>query len=122
MPHLVRRFGERSVLFAMPMAMAASLIAMAVAVGWLGVALFFVHQAPFGAHWAVVHAYANRRLDSAARATALSMLSFAGRIAFAALFPVLGWIHARAGLSAAYLATGTLGIVTTWLVMRRQPR
>lgn len=121
-PSLVRSIGERALLWAMPLAMALSLIAMAGAVGTLGIALFFVHQAPFGAHWAVVQAYANRRLTSQARATALSVLSFAGRIAFAALFPLLGWLHAEAGLRTTYVATGVAFVLVTWLVMGRQPR
>jgi len=121
-PGLVRRFGERALLWSMPMAMALSLIVMAASVGTLGVALFFAHQAPFGAHWALVQAYANHRLSSRARATALSVLSFAGRTVFAALFPLLGLLHRHAGLPAAYCVTGAAGVVVTWLVMRRQPR
>lgn len=121
-PGLVRRFGERAVLCAMPLAMSVSLALMALTVGWFGIALFFVHQAPFGAHWAVVQTYANRRLTSVARATALSVLSFAGRIAFAIVFPLAGLLHAHAGLATTYLVTGAVGILATGWVMHRQPR
>ncbi len=121
-PWLLRRFGEGALLWWMPLSMALSLVVMAFAVGWVGVALFFVHQAPFGAHWAIIQAYANHRLTSQSRATAMSMLSFAGRVVFAVLFPTLGYLHAAAGLSTTYIVAGSLGLVATWMVMRRQPR
>ncbi|HLU37850.1 MAG TPA: MFS transporter [Planctomycetota bacterium] len=121
-PGLLRRWGERALLWAMPLSLALSLVVMAFAVGGLGVLLFFVHQAPFGAHWSVIQTYANRHLSGQSRATALSVLSFAGRIAFAAVFPVLGWLQARSGLTAAYAAAGIGGALATIAVMRRQPR
>lgn len=122
MPTLVRRFGERALLWTMPLAMAIALTVMAGAVGWLGIALFFVHQAPFGAHWAVVQNYANHRLASATRATTLSLLSFAGRLAFTGLFPLLGALHAASGLTTAYLAAGLGGVVGTIAIMLRMPK
>jgi hypothetical protein len=106
----------------MPLSLALSLAAMAASVGPVGIAVFFVHQAPFGAHWAVVQTYANRRLTSTARATALSVLSFAGRLAFALLFPLLGWLHLHAGIETTYATVAAAGFVLTWLVMQRQPR
>jgi predicted MFS family arabinose efflux permease len=121
-PGLLRRFGERALLWSMPLALALSLLGMAAAVGTLGVVLFFVHQAPFGAHWSVIQTYANRHLSARSRATALSVLSFAGRIVFAGLFPALGVLHARAGLAVTYVVAGSAGVLATWLVMRRQPR
>lgn len=121
-PTLVRRFGERALLWTMPLAMAIALTVMAGAVGWLGIALFFVHQAPFGAHWAVVQNYANHRLASATRATTLSLLSFAGRLAFTGLFPLLGALHAASGLTTAYLAAGLGGVVGTIAIMLRMPK
>lgn len=121
-PLLLRRFGERALMWWMPLSMALSLLAMASQVGWFGIALFFVHQAPFGAHWALIQAYANHRLTAPARATALSVLSFAGRVCFAALFPLLGHLHATAGLGVTYTVAGGCGVAATWLVMRCQPR
>lgn len=121
-PSLVRRFGERTLLWVMPLAMAVALLVMAGAVGWLGIALFFAHQAPFGAHWAVIQNYANHRLASSSRATTLSLLSLAGRLVFTVLFPLLGWLHARHGLTAAYVAAGSAGVLATAWIMARMPK
>ncbi len=121
-PGLLRHVGERRLLWALPLLLAASLLAMAGSIGWLGIALFFVHQAPFGAHWAVLQAYANHRIGSVSRTTVLSAMSFAGRLAFCVLFPGLGLLQARVGLEATYVLAGATGVVVTLAVMARAPR
>lgn len=121
-PGLLRGLGEHRLLWGMPLLLAGSLMAMAGSIGWLGIALFFVHQAPFGAHWAVLQAYTNHRIGSTSRTTVLSAMSFAGRLAFCGLFPLLGLLQARAGLAVTYLSAGALGCVATLVVMSCAPR
>jgi hypothetical protein len=118
-PWARRRFGERALLWAMPLALAGSLLTMACSVDWLGISLFFVHQLPFGMHWSLVHGLANHAIGAPARATVLSLLSFVARLAFAAAFPALGLLQQRHGVSVAYLVVGGAGLVGTCVIMAR---
>ena len=77
--------------------------------------LFFVHQVPFGLHWALIQDYVNHRLAASARATTLSILSFAGRVSFALWIPIVGSYQNEHGTSATYLALGVIGIILTVL-------
>lgn len=113
-PWLVRATGPRALFWAMPVAIGLSLVLMAGHTNALGIALFFLHQIPFGMHWAVVQDFANHRIRGPARATVLSVMSFAGRILFAALFPVVMSLPA---LEDAYLAVGLGGTAATIAVM-----
>lgn len=106
-PTLVERFGHRALFWAMPALLAISLLVMADQVNTLGIALFFVHQIPFGVHWPVVHSFVQRRIQHEARATVLSVLSFAGRASFAAVFPLI----ASAGtVETGYSIVGWIGL------------
>ncbi|MGE0144085.1 MAG: MFS transporter [Planctomycetota bacterium] len=118
-PWLVSRIGSRAIFWSMPLSIGLSLIAMAGHFDALGIALFFVHQIPFGMHWAVVHDYANHRLGSTSRATVLSLMSFLGRIAFAALFPLA---MSATELATSYRVVGTIAIIGTVIVMWPMPR
>lgn len=113
-PWLCRRFGPVRLFWAMPMMISVSLLLMAGRPDGLGIALFFVHQIPFGMHWAVIQDYANHRIGSEARATTLSVLSFAGRIVFSIAFPLA---MSLPSLTDAYLWTGILGSAATVLVL-----
>ncbi len=118
-PWLVAHVGERRLFWAMPLTIALSLLAMAGHFDAFGISLFFLHQIPFGTHWAIVHNYVNHRIRGTARATLLSLLSFTGRIAFAAIFPLA---MALDDVSTAYRVFGTTALVATVLVMLRMPR
>jgi MFS family permease len=118
-PWFVARFGHRLMFWMMPALIAASLLLMAGDRGALGIALFFLHQIPFGTHWAIVHDWINHRIRTRSRATVLSANSFAGRIAFGALFPLVLLLD---DIALAYRVVGLAGLVATALVMTRMPR
>ena len=118
-PWLVARAGHRALFWSMPVVIAVSLVAMAGNAGAFGIALFFVHQIPFGTHWAIVHDWINHRIGGASRATVLSAMSFAGRIAFGAMFPL---VMALDDIGLAYRAVGIGGLVATALVMVAMPK
>lgn len=113
-PWLCRRFGPIRLFWAMPLMISLSLLLMAGRPDGLGIALFFVHQIPFGMHWAVIQDYANHRIGSEARATTLSVLSFTGRIVFSIAFPLA---MSLPSLTDAYLWTGALGSAATVAVL-----
>jgi predicted MFS family arabinose efflux permease len=113
-PWLCRRFGPIPLFWAMPLLIAVSLLLMAGRPDGLGIALFFVHQIPFGMHWAVIQDFANHRIGSEARATTLSILSFTGRIVFSIAFPLA---MSLPSLTDAYLWTGAIGTGATVLVL-----
>ncbi|MDA0933103.1 MAG: MFS transporter [Planctomycetota bacterium] len=113
-PWLCRRFGPVRLFWAMPLMISLSLLLMAGRPDGLGIALFFVHQIPFGMHWAVIQDYANHRIGSEARATTLSVLSFAGRIVFSIAFPLA---MSLPSLTDAYLWTGAIGSGATVVVL-----
>lgn len=114
-PWLTARFRYRTVFLALPLVLSLSFIAMSQLSGWTAVAVFFVHQVPFGLHWALIQDYVNHRLAAAARATSLSILSFAGRISFALWIPFAGSYQDSHGTHQTYLLLGGIGVVLTIL-------
>jgi predicted MFS family arabinose efflux permease len=114
-PFLTSRFSYRTLFLLLPLALSLAFIAMSQLNGWPAVMLFFVHQIPFGLHWALIQDYVNHRLAASARATTLSILSFAGRVSFALWIPIAGSYQNEHGTSATYLALGGIGIVLTVL-------
>jgi MFS family permease len=122
-PGLRRRFGERALLAAVPLTLALTLAPMAWGGVWVGVAMFFVHQVPFGVHWSLAQDYVQRRIASAGRTTVLSTMSFAGRLAFGLLFPVVMRVQERHGVEQSFLlvaAAGALAAAACWAVMPRE--
>lgn len=117
-PRLARSFGERTLFWMMPLALALSLLVLAGLVERIGVLLFFVHQVPFGLHWSLIQSFVNHRIEGDARATVLSVMSFVGRLSFAALFPLAGLLHDSHGVSTTYLVVGASGVVATFVCMR----
>lgn len=107
----VRVLGARLVWFLMIALLAGSIFAMGFAVSGVGVALMLVHQVPLGMHWGLVQSDVNHRLAPAARATTLSVMSFLARLAFAALFPLVGRLHEAHGLPAAYTTVAATGLL-----------
>jgi MFS-type transporter involved in bile tolerance (Atg22 family) len=114
-PWLTARFRYRTILVALPLTLSLAFIAMSQLTGWIGVLLFFAHQVPFGLHWALIQDYVNHRLSATARATTLSILSFAGRVSFALWIPFAGAYQDSHGTSQTYLLIGGIGLAITFL-------
>ena len=114
-PRLSDRFRYRTIFTWLSGSMCVAFFVMAALPNWLGVLFFFVHQIPFGAHWALVQEFVNQRVTAVSRATALSILSFAGRISFAALIPIVGYYEELHGTPFTYLVVGAVGSVFTIL-------
>ena len=133
-PQLVARYGRRPLFWGMPMLLAGSLLVMAgerqlAATGagsralcWLGVAMFFAQQVPFGMHWPLVYEFVNHRIGSAARTTVLSVLSLGARLVYALLNVALFHVQDTAGIATALATAGIGGAVAAVLVMRLRPR
>lgn len=134
LPGLVARFGRRTLFWAMPLALCASLLVMAGERGlanaghgsrwlaWLGVAMFFVQQVPFGLHQSLLYEFVNHRLGGDVRTTVLSLLSLGARLCYAAVNVLLFTFQDRHGIPAALLLVGSGGAVATVLVMAIRPR
>jgi len=114
-PFLTARFNYRALFLSLPLVLSLAFIAMSRLSGWAAIMLFFVHQVPFGLHWALIQDYVNHRLAARARATTLSILSFTGRISFAVWIPLVGSYQDRHGTAETYLLLGGIGLVLTLL-------
>lgn len=116
----LRVLGAGAVWFGMLALLAGSLLAMSAAVSWVGVAMMVLHQVPLGMHWGIVQSFVNDRLAASARATTLSVISFLARLAFAALFPLVGRLHEAYGLPVAYATVGSVGLLLAALWVARR--
>lgn len=130
-PWLVDRLGRRTLFYAMPLMLAGSLLVMAmerhsasqgdgsVALLWLGIAMFFVQQVPFGMHTALVAEFVNHRIDPTARTTVSSALSLAARLAYAGCNVLLFRSQQAHGMASTLLVAGLggggLGLLVLWL-------
>jgi len=114
-PFLTARFTYRTLFLLLPMTLSLAFVAMGQLPGWLAIMMFFVHQVPFGLHWALIQDFVNHRLADRARATTLSILSFTGRVSFALWIPFIGSYQESAGTAQAYLLLGTIGLVITFV-------
>ena len=74
----------------LPATLCLAFLLMAALPNWIGVVLFFLHQIPFGIHWSLIQEFVNQRVQTVSRATALSVVSFVGRVSFAMWIPVIG--------------------------------
>ncbi len=88
-PRISGRFGEVRTLLWLPVLMALSFLGLSIETSALLIPLFFLQQVSFGLHWPLVQSYANHRIPSRDRALALSSLSFAARLTFAIVFPLV---------------------------------
>ncbi|MBM4060623.1 MAG: MFS transporter [Planctomycetes bacterium] len=132
-PQLVRRCGRPALFWAMPLVLAASLGVMGAeraaadaghgsrALAWLGVAMFFVQQVPFGMHTALVQEFVNHRIGSAARTTVMSALSLAARLVYAGLNVLLFAAQDRWGLARTLGWAGVAGALLTVAAMALRP-
>lgn len=112
-PRLANGRRAQLILTLLPLTLAASFLLMAGLPSWLGIAMFCFHQVPFGLHWGLVQHFVNRRIGDQARATVLSVLSFAGRTAFALVLPFLGQMQESRGTPAVYGVVGVAGVLLT---------
>lgn len=133
-PRLVERFGRVALFYAMPLVLAASLGIMGLergfaehgmgtrALAWLGVAMFFAQQVPYGMHMALLQEFVNHRIGSAARTTILSAISLCARLVYAGASVILFGAQQRFGMATALVATGLVGGVLAALAMWLRPR
>jgi MFS family permease len=133
-PQLVARTGRRALFWGMPLLLAATLLWTAwernvAAAGagsrmlaWCGIAVFVVQQLPFGAHWALLQEFVNRRIQPGARTTVMSALSLAARLCYAAVNVLLFGLQQRAGMATACLVAGLGGAAATTAVMLLRPK
>ena len=131
-PRLVERCGRRALFWAMPIVLGASMLVMAwerdrAAAGGgalvgLGLAMFFVQQAPFGMHQALLQEFVNHRLGGEARTTVLSVLSLGARAVYAGLNVALFHLQAARGIAMALAVAGAGGIAAAAVVMWARPR
>lgn len=133
-PHLVERLGRRPLFWSMPLLLCASLAVMGLeralaenghgsrAFAWCGVAMFFVQQAPFGMHMALLQDFVNHRIGATARTTVLSALSLVARSFYA--FANIGLFHLQRahGMAAAMSWTAAVGGATAVAVLWARPR
>lgn len=135
-PRLVERFGRRPLFWGMPLLLCGSMAVMAWertvdagaagggsrALAWLGVAMFFLQQVPFGMHWALLQEFVNHRIGGATRTTVLSALSLGARAVYAALNIALFRLQDEQGLGVAMATVAGVGAVATCAAMWLRPR
>ncbi len=112
-PALTRRFRYQTIFTWLPVPLCAAFLAGSFLPNWIGIFLFFIHQIPFALHWSLIQEFVNQRVTSVARATALSILSFAGRLSFAIWIPIVGAYEKTEGTPETYWLIGIVGLVLT---------
>ena len=134
LPWLVERVGRRALFWGMPIVLCASLGVMAWerysaadgdpsrSLAWLGVAMLFVQQVPFGLHQALLSDFVNHRIGSATRTTVLSVLSLGARAVYAAINVALFHVHADSGLGQALSVAAVVGLAAAMLALLLRPR
>lgn len=128
-PRLVARCGRPVLFWAMPVVLGLSLLVMAAernsggagVLPWLGLAMFFVQQAPFGMHQALLADFVNHRLASSTRTTVLSALSLAARAVYAGVNVALFHLQASHGMALALLVAGVGGLAAASAVLWFRP-
>jgi MFS family permease len=134
LPGLVERHGRRVLFWGMPLLLSVSLALMGAErslgldgsagrlLAWLGVAMFFVQQVPFGMHQALLYDFVNHRIGSATRTTLLSALSLIARASYAVINVGLFHLQAARGMATALWAAGAGGAALTAIVLWLRPR
>lgn len=128
-PRLVARCGRPALFWTMPIVLGLSLLVMAAerssggagVLPWLGLAMFFVQQAPFGMHQALLAEFVNHRLASSTRTTVLSALSLAARAVYAGINVALFHLQAAHGMALALLVAGAGGLAAASAVLWFRP-
>ena len=133
-PRLVERWGRRLLFWSMPLLLGASLAVMAwergraaagngsASLAWLGIAMFFVQQVPFGMHTALLQEFVNHRIGPTARTTLLSAVSLGARSVYAAVNVGLFSLQQHRGLAAAFWTAAILGSALACVVLWLRPR
>lgn len=134
-PTLVTCFGRRTLFWAMPIMLGLSISAMgAFALGasawpdaarllvWLGIAMFFVQQIPYGMHWALAQEFVNHRIQPDARSTVWSVLSLGGRAAYAPINSWLFRLQKNSSTAIVLVGAGLGGLAVGAAVMWGRPK
>ena len=134
-PWLVERFGRRVLFWGMPLMLCFSMLAMAWSAtaaleqpetarvfAWVGVAMFFLQQIPFGMHWALVQEFVNHLIQPEARSTVWSVLSLGGRLCYSPVNQALFAVQQAQGLPLAMFLCGSVGAVLTAVTLWLRPR
>jgi MFS family permease len=121
--HLVeKRLGPRLSLLMLVLVTAAGYLLMANVLFRLSFCLIALHQFARGFHKVVVSDYVNKHARPDIRATILSAQSMAGRLVYAAIIPVAGWITDAYSLVQALTALGLATLIVgsaLYLMLRR---
>ncbi|MFQ5505385.1 MAG: MFS transporter, partial [Planctomycetota bacterium] len=119
--HRIRdALGEGRVLALMPLLVSLAFVGLSLGTSTELLFFFLFLQIPFGLHWPIIHSYANHRIPSQDRALVLSILSFSGRIGFAAVFPLV--FHRGSMVVDDYLHVGAVTLVLALFVGKLRPR
>lgn len=121
-PRLHRRIGLAGMLWFVVVLLAGSMLPLSASITQAGALLFFVHQVPFGMHWALFQEFVNHRIAPRSRTTVLSAMSLASRLLFALLFPLLTALQQHVGVAATWFWVGLLGLGAGggWLCVGRR--
>lgn len=126
-PRMHRRAGFAGMFWLVLLLLTGSLLPLSALVTQAGALLFFLHQVPFGMHWALVQDFVNQRIAPRSRTTVLSAMSLGSRLLFALLFLPLAHVQQEVGVAAAWFWVGLIGMLagSAWLLAGRrflQPR
>jgi len=119
---LMRRFSERSLLWALPAVLIVSYGLFATGTGWVLALLFFTHVSAQGVYSPFTKTLLNRAIArSDLRATLLSLESSVKRMVVALMMPVVGLVVDRWGLSAGILACVAAAVVAGLALLLSAP-
>ena len=117
-----RRWGERVVLYALPVALGVGFLLCSSSAQWMVLAGTIPLQLAFGFTIPVIGDYVNRHVDSSHRATVLSFRGFAQSILSAVMAPLIGWYADARGLPNAIALMGisclVAGLFIAWRIQR----
>ncbi|MBU1242865.1 MFS transporter [Myxococcota bacterium] len=120
---MMRKFSERSLLWALPAVLIVSYALFATGTGWVLALLFFTNVSVQGIYSPFTKTLLNRAISrSNLRATLLSMESSVKRMVVALMMPVVGVVVDRWGLSAGIMACVAAACVAGVVLLFTAPR
>jgi MFS family permease len=105
------RFGAKKILILLPIMSAGSYLLLAAFPFWFGFVFIFLGQCVRAFLQVVVNDYINRLCPSAVRATVLSIQSMAGRLTYATIIPMAGYLADRDGLLSSFNTIGFTSMI-----------